>query len=86
MFVSVVIGLFVGLMNYIGLRKLLSFNKSQGLFYQIKRMNCSHVIQFLIQNFKDCYFHQEPDLQGMVNIYVVHNVLNLTLTFAKNIM
>jgi len=35
MFVSVVIGLFVGLMNYIGLRKLLSFNKSQGLFYQI---------------------------------------------------
>jgi hypothetical protein len=32
--------------------------------------NCSHVIQFLIQNFKDCYFHQEPDLQGMVNIYV----------------
>jgi len=35
MFVSVVTGLFVGLMNYIGLRKLLSFNKSQGLFYQI---------------------------------------------------
>jgi hypothetical protein len=35
MFVSFVIGLFVGLMNYIGLRKLLSFNKSQGLFYQI---------------------------------------------------
>ncbi len=34
MFVSVVIGLFAGLMNYIGLRKLLSFNKSQGLFYQ----------------------------------------------------
>jgi hypothetical protein len=35
MYVSVVIGLFVGLMNYIGLRKLLSNNKSQGLFYQI---------------------------------------------------
>jgi hypothetical protein len=35
MFVSVVIGLFAGLMNYIGLRELLSFNKSQGLFYQI---------------------------------------------------
>jgi len=40
------------------------------------KTNCSHVIQFLIQNFKDCYFHQEPDLQGMVSIYVVHNVLN----------
>jgi hypothetical protein len=38
-FVSVVIGLFAGLMNYIGLRKLLSFNKSQGLFYQIKITN-----------------------------------------------
>jgi hypothetical protein len=35
MFVPVVIGLFAGWMNYIGLRKLLSFNKSQGLFYQI---------------------------------------------------
>jgi hypothetical protein len=32
--VSVVIGLFAGLMNYIGLRKLFSFNTSQGLFYQ----------------------------------------------------
>jgi len=35
MYVSVVIGLFAGLINYIGLRKLFSFNKSQGLFYQI---------------------------------------------------
>jgi hypothetical protein len=40
------------------------------------KTNCSHVLQFMIQNFKDCYFHQGPDLQGMVNIYVVHNVLN----------
>jgi hypothetical protein len=38
--------------------------------------NCSHVIQLLILIFKDCYFHQEPDLQGKVNIYVVHNVSN----------
>jgi hypothetical protein len=30
-----VIGLFVGLMNYIGFRKILSFNKSQGLFDQV---------------------------------------------------
>ena len=58
------------------IKKTTSFNKSQGLFYQIKNTDCSHVIQLLIQNFKDCYFHQEPDLQGMVNIYVVHNVLN----------
>ena len=34
------------------------------------------LIQFLIQNFMDCYFHQEPALQGKENIYVVHNVLN----------
>jgi hypothetical protein len=33
--VSVVIGLFVGLMKYIVLRKILSINKSQGLFYQV---------------------------------------------------
>ena len=38
MYVSVVIGLFAGLMNYIGLRKLLSFNKSQDLFYQFKEL------------------------------------------------
>ena len=52
------------------IKKTTSFNKSQGLFYQIKNTNCSHVIQFLIQNLKDCYFHQEPDLQGIV-VYLI---------------
>jgi len=54
-FVSVVIGLFAGLMNYIGLRKLFSFNKSHGLFYQN-----------LKNEFQSCYTILDPDLQGLL--------------------